>query len=73
MKNKALCVIVFLSIFLLAAGLLLLPKLEYSEQENRYLEPFPEITLESVISGSFMRDFETYLSDHFPIAATLDI
>lgn len=66
MKNKALCVIVLLSIFLLAAALLLLPKKEYSEQENRYLEPFPELTLESVTSGSFMQDFETYLSDHFP-------
>jgi len=66
MKNKALCVITLLSVFLLAAGLLLLPKKEYSAQENRYLESFPELTLESVTNGSFMKDFETYLSDHFP-------
>ena len=66
MKNKVLCIIVLLSIFVLTAGLLFLPKKEYSAQENRYLESFPEITLESVVDGSFMQDFETYLSDHFP-------
>ena len=66
MKNKVLCVIILCSIFVLAAGLLLLPKREYSAQENRYLEPFPEFTWESVTDGSFMEDFETYLSDHFP-------
>ena len=66
MKNKALCIIALSSIFLLAAGLLFLPKKEYSAQENRYLESFPEFTLETVLDGSFMQDFETYLSDHFP-------
>lgn len=66
MKNKGLCVILWCCIFVLAAGLLLLPKKEYSEQENRYLEEFPEFSLESVTSGTFMQDFETYLSDHFP-------
>lgn len=70
MKNKVLCIIVLLSVFLLAAGLLLLPKKEYSAQENRYLEPFPEFTMETVTSGSFMQDFETYLSDHFPFRDT---
>ena len=63
MKNKALCVITLLSVFLLAAGLLLLPKKEYSAQENRYLESFPELTLESVTNGSFMKDFEIIGAD----------
>ena len=66
MKNKALCIIVLCSVFLLAVCLLLFPKKEYSAQENRYLESFPEFSLETVTSGSFMEDFETYLSDHFP-------
>ena len=54
-------------ILLLSAGLLLLPKKEYSEQENRYLEHFPKLTLETITDGSFMQDFETYLCDHFPL------
>lgn len=58
---------VLLLILLLSAGLLFLPKKEYSEQENRYLEQFPELTLKTVKDGSFMQDFETYVCDHFPL------
>lgn len=58
---------VLLCILLLSAGLLFLPKKEYSEQENRYLEQFPELTLETIKDGSFMQDFETYVCDHFPL------
>ncbi len=52
-------------IFCLALGTVLLPKKEYSEQENRYLEDFPKISVETVLDTSFMQDLETYLSDHF--------
>ncbi len=65
-KSKTiLWITILLLIFGLSAGTLLLPKKDYSEQENRYLESFPKFTLENVLDGSFMQDLETYLSDHF--------
>lgn len=39
----------------------------YSQQENRNLTAFPEITAESLFSGEFGREFEDYLLDHFPV------
>lgn len=41
-------------------------KPDYSESERRVLADFPEITLESVLSGEFAKDFEEYAVDRFP-------
>ena len=38
----------------------------FSEKENRFLAAFPNPSLESVLDGSFMKDFETYMTDQFP-------
>lgn len=46
---------------------LVLPKENFSEQENRYLESFPKISKESIWNGSFIEDLESYLCDHFPL------
>ena len=43
---------------------LLLPKKTFSELENRTLEKPPKLTLETLDSGEFMADAETYVSDH---------
>ena len=42
----------------------------YSEDENRMLAGFPEVTWDSVFSGTFGREMETYLLDRFPIRST---
>jgi hypothetical protein len=42
-----------------------LPKKDYSENENRYLEKLPEFSFENIMDGSYMSDMETYVSDHF--------
>lgn len=39
---------------------------EFSQKENRMLTGFPEINAETVFSGTFGREFETYLLDQFP-------
>lgn len=39
----------------------------FSEQENRNLAGFPNVTVESVLTGEFMSGFETYLADQFPV------
>ena len=43
---------------------LLLPKKEFSQLENRYLQKPPELSLESLTDGQFMEDAEDYVSDH---------
>ena len=40
---------------------------DFSEQENRNLAQFPEFSSETVFSGEFMSEFETYLADQFPV------
>lgn len=48
------------------AAILLSPKRDFSEAENRYLQGFPELSAESVTSGKFMSQFETFITDQFP-------
>lgn len=43
---------------------LLLPKEEFSQLENRYLQKPPRLTLQTLKSGEFMEDAEDYVSDH---------
>lgn len=55
---------------ILVAGITILclcyPKETISESERRKLSQFPELTLENVISGRFMEEFEEYAADQFP-------
>lgn len=44
---------------------LFLPKKQFSENENRYLQQFPEFGYQNLLSGKFGNDFETYLADQF--------
>lgn len=54
----------------LCLGAWLLPGKEISESERRKLAQFPEITAESILSGDFMADFESYTLDQFPLRDT---
>ena len=56
------CALVIMLVFLFN---ILLPNIEYSELENRYLQKMPKLTVSSIKDGSFMEDFENYLNDHF--------
>lgn len=38
----------------------------YSEEENRNLQGFPEVSGQSIWTGDFMENVEGYLLDHFP-------
>lgn len=72
MKNKLLqTMLIFLWVLLfLSVGtyyLLFAPRTgEFTETENRTLASFPEVTAESIFSGRFGEEFETYLLDRFP-------
>lgn len=65
----------FITVYLCLLGLLTLGAYELaltpreeriSPAENRVLQPLPQLTLSSVRSGSFMTDFDAFLSDAFP-------
>lgn len=56
-------------LFVLLWGLLLfiaLPKQEASSTENRKLANFPKIVSKNIWNGEMMKEFENYVSDHFP-------
>ncbi len=49
------------------AWLLLAPKEDFSEDENRALEPTPKLSVSTLLDGSFMDSVEAYVGDHFPL------
>ena len=54
----------FLAVFLVAGAVS--PDQSFSQLENRNLQQLPAPTVETVLSGKFMADFETYTTDQFP-------
>jgi len=60
----AICILTF------SILLVFLPKKDFSENENRYLEEFPSFNLDTLLDGSFMTDLEKYVQDHFPFRNT---
>ncbi len=46
---------------------ILLPDADISRTERRKLAKFPELSAESVSSGKFMSNFDSYSLDHFPL------
>ena len=51
---------------IMAALYVVLPERDFSETEKRYLEDFPVFTWDSLASGEFGADIETYMADHIP-------
>ena len=64
----------FAALILLWAGLVLCgwfgPAKDISESERRPLAQMPEITLDNILKGKFMGDFEDYSLDQFPLRDT---
>ncbi len=67
LKNKVLCGLMVLFLFSLSVFAWIKPMDNYSDSERRVLAKFPELSLETISSGSFMKDFETYTLDQFPL------
>lgn len=57
-------------LFLLAFSCWFKPVTKYSDSERRVLAAFPELSKETIASGKFMSDFETYTLDQFPLRDT---
>lgn len=56
-----------LIIGLLTGFLFISPATEISESERRKLQQFPELSVSTLMSGKFMKEFETYMTDQFPL------
>lgn len=64
---RAVMILVFIMTIFGAVGFHLLePDKSFSESENRVLAEMPPLSFSSVADGSFMKAFETYLTDQFP-------
>lgn len=59
-----------LVIGLFTAFLFISPATEISESERRKLQQFPELSFSTLMSGKFMENFETYMTDQFPLRDT---
>ena len=51
----------------ISAGMIILPRTGESELEQRKLAEFPELTRESVLSGSFSKEMAVFFSDTIPM------
>lgn len=65
MKKRELIVVIPFLIFIFMFGLLyiILPDKNFSENENKYLEQLPKVSLKRLFNGTFESDFESYMTD----------
>lgn len=66
MKNTIITIIVSLMSVILIVLMFMLPKVSFSDNENRYLEKFPTFSFESLFNGSYTEKLKNYTTDHFP-------
>ncbi len=66
-KNIAVCIVLAVVLFGLSFVCFFKEDGEFSDSERRALASFPEFSLQSVMSGKFMSEFETYSADQFPM------
>ena len=68
MKKHNIIITVLFTVFIGIMAILtaFLPKQEISVNEKRVLAKFPQFSFDKLFSGKWERDFEGYISDHFP-------
>ena len=66
-KNIIIICLTVIFVFGFFAWSIIQPDLEISQTERRKLALFPEINTETILSGEFMSNFDSYTLDHFPL------
>ncbi len=61
------CVLFCLFIFGFGIAQFVIADRDFSQQENRFLASFVAPTFKTLKSGEFMEDFESYITDQFPL------
>ena len=64
--DKCICLLFCLFLALMPLLFLLLPKADYSAREKRFLAAAPTLDAESLLSGRFAEEAESYAADHLP-------
>ncbi len=67
LKDIAIIIIPTLTLFALALTCWFKPVTKYSDSERRVLESLPTLNVQTVINGEFMKKFESYTQDQFPL------
>lgn len=72
-KTHSKIITISLGLFFFATAALcwLSPAKDYSLSERRKLAQMPAATVQSILNGKFMKDFESYTLDQFPLRKTL--
>ena len=69
--KKIVFVIISTFILLFMLLFLVLPKEEFSVNENRVLESFPEFSFDALKNGEYINKLEIYINDHFALEISL--
>ena len=65
-SNKILAFILSMIIMMFSLLFIFNKKIDFSENENRYLQEIPKFRLDKLIDGKYIQDIENYFTDHFP-------
>ena len=66
-KNKCICIIFSAFLFIVFLTGVFGPKNEYSRSERRKLAEIPKVSWQAVKTGKFMKDYDKYTLDQFPL------
>lgn len=69
-KNRMLCLLAGGFLFVGFLLCVFLPKAEYSDSERRRLAVLPRLSVEAIVGGQFMEDFESFTVDTFRFASS---
>ncbi len=64
--RKVITILLCVGILSLSIWLLLSPKKNFSENENRYLTKFPVLSAKNLLDGTYTESLSDWLADHFP-------
>lgn len=68
MRKKRILILSLLAFLAVASVIVWVnPSNDFSDSERRPLKQFPKVSLEEVLSGDFMSEFESYVTDQFPL------
>lgn len=65
--NKVIAITISILVLSFSCWFLINEKKEFSDNEFRYLQKFPEFSFDSLLNGDYIENIESYFTDHFPL------
>jgi len=66
MKEKIVSIFISIIILFFSISFFIFKKIEFSYNENRYLQTFPKFNLNNLKTGKNLEEINNYVEDHFP-------